>query len=75
MAGRAPGGPGTNKAQAKPKEQQFVGDARVPDLHERIRCRANEIFLERSGQSGSELDDWLQAEREILAEQQLEKKA
>jgi hypothetical protein len=34
-------------------------------LEERIRARAHEIYLERNGQDGSELDDWLQAEAEI----------
>lgn len=31
---------------------------------EEIRVRAYEIFLERGGEPGRELDDWLQAERE-----------
>jgi len=35
-------------------------------LEERIRCRAYELYVERGNQSGSELDDWLQAEEEIL---------
>ena len=30
-----------------------------------IRCRAYEICLERGGEPGRELDDWLQAEREL----------
>lgn len=30
-----------------------------------IRQRAYEIYLKRAGQSGSELEDWLQAEREL----------
>jgi hypothetical protein len=30
-----------------------------------IRRRAYEIYLERGEQPGSELDDWLQAEREL----------
>jgi hypothetical protein len=33
--------------------------------HEEIRRRAYEIYLERSEQPGRELDDWLQAEREL----------
>ena len=33
--------------------------------HEEIRRRAYEIYLERGEQQGSELDDWLQAEREL----------
>ena len=32
---------------------------------EEIRCRAYEIYLERGEQPGRELDDWLQAEREV----------
>ena len=34
-------------------------------LEEKIRLRAYEIYLERGEQSGSELDDWFQAEREL----------
>ena len=30
-----------------------------------IRIRAYEIYLQRGGQPGSELEDWLQAEREL----------
>ena len=32
---------------------------------EEIRFRAYEIYLERGEQQGNDLDDWLQAEREI----------
>ena len=32
---------------------------------EEIRLRAYEIYLERGGVPGNELDDWLQAEREL----------
>jgi hypothetical protein len=35
-------------------------------LEERIRLRAHEIYLQRGGEDGSELDDWLEAEQEIL---------
>jgi hypothetical protein len=34
-------------------------------LEEQIRRRAYELYVERGNQSGSELDDWLQAEEEI----------
>jgi hypothetical protein len=34
-------------------------------LEERIRRRAHEIYVQRGNQAGSDLDDWLQAEREI----------
>jgi hypothetical protein len=36
----------------------------APDLEE-IRLRAYEIHLERGGRPGNELEDWLQAEREL----------
>ena len=32
---------------------------------EEIRCRAYEIYLEHGEQPGHELEDWLQAEREL----------
>jgi hypothetical protein len=40
-------------------------------LEERIRRRAYELYVERGNQSGSEIDDWLQAEEEVrLAQEQ-----
>jgi len=33
--------------------------------HQEIRRRAYEIYLERNGLPGDELDDWLRAEREL----------
>jgi len=68
MAQQAPVLTGRSKAQPRPKEQQISQDAET-DLQERIRCRANEIYLERGGKHGSDLDDWLQAEKEILGQE------
>ena len=34
-------------------------------LEERIQRRPYELYVERGSKSGSELDDWLQAEEEI----------
>ena len=39
-------------------------------LEERIRRRAYELYVQQGNQSGSELDDWLQAEEEMLQAQQ-----
>jgi hypothetical protein len=39
----------------------------VAPLEERIRARAFELYVDRGNESGSELDDWLQAEEEIAA--------
>ena len=38
---------------------------RVPPTHDEVAVRAYELFLERGGRDGSDLEDWLQAEREL----------
>ncbi len=48
-------------ASARAKEPPIE---RLP-LEERIHRRAYELYVLRGNQSGSELDDWLQAEEEI----------
>ena len=50
----------------KKNAKQAFGGEDLP-LEERIRRRAHELYVERGNESGSELDDWLQAEEEILA--------
>ena len=52
MAARAIAIPKKNEPEALPLEEQ-------------IRQRAYEIYVQRAGQDGSELDDWLQAEVEL----------
>ncbi|MBO0910745.1 MAG: DUF2934 domain-containing protein [Acidobacteria bacterium] len=37
------------------------------DLEAAIRLRAYELYVERGSQPGSETEDWLSAEREVLA--------
>ena len=54
-----------SRARAPQKPQQEKERTALP-LEERIRERAHEIYLQRGGEDGSELDDWLQAEQEIL---------
>jgi hypothetical protein len=53
--------PQATPALAKTREVSLGKPAR----DEEIRRRAYEIYLERGEQSGRELDDWLQAEREL----------
>jgi hypothetical protein len=45
-------------------------------LEEQIRLRAYELYVQRGNESGSEIDDWLQAESEILMahEQEIEER-
>ena len=42
---------------------------------ERIRRRAYELYVRRGNQSGSELDDWLQAEKEFLQDDAIDEEA
>ena len=49
--------PATARAKELPSENL--------SLEEQIQRRAYELYVERGNQSGSELDDWLQAEEEI----------
>lgn len=64
------------KAQA-PRQQAQEPQAQQPhaaplspceDLHVLIAKRAYELYGERGYRGGSALDDWLEAEREILSQ-------
>jgi hypothetical protein len=39
-------------------------------IEERIERRAYELYVQRGNQSGSELEDWLQAEAEVRQTQE-----
>jgi hypothetical protein len=54
--------PATARAKELPSENL--------SLEGQIQRRAYELSVERGNQSGSELDDWLQAETEILKSQE-----
>ena len=51
------------KGASKPAKNQEAVDA--PNLEERIRVRAYELYLQRRGQGGSSEQDWLQAAAEM----------
>ena len=53
--------PQATSTQAEPGEASIGNWAR----DEEIRHRAYEIYLERGEQPGRELDNWLEAEREL----------
>jgi len=40
--------------------------AKIPPTREDIALRAYQIYLERGGALGNELEDWIRAERELL---------
>jgi len=51
-----------------PKTSESLQMESLP-LEERIRQRAHEIWLQNGGPPGTELIDWLEAEKELLEEQ------
>ena len=53
-----------------PDSAQLAAQSHI-DLENRIRARAHEIWLSRrnTGGRGTALEDWLEAEREVLGEQ------
>lgn len=87
MATKSPGTPRkTTSRKSTAKQSNTVtpirefssenGSAQVsPELHEEIRLRAYELYLERGGQHGYDQEDWSRAEREILSKYQREKTA
>ena len=58
---------GSTGLHTTPTQAAETGEAMVgnPAPDENIRRRAYEICLERGGQPGRELNDWLKAEREL----------
>jgi len=57
--------PMTPKPQAKPQTSTAPASKKGPTLDD-VRNRAHELFLARGGIHGYDVDDWLQAERELL---------
>jgi Protein of unknown function (DUF2934) len=55
-------------SDATPTGDRNRSDTPQPSRLSRIAQRAHEIYDRRGGQDGKDLDDWLQAEREIDAE-------
>jgi hypothetical protein len=56
------------KKQKTPKavnQPPTSGDTAVQPTIDAIAKRAHEIYLARGGTHGSDLDDWLQAERQL----------
>jgi len=55
--------------KTKPFVKQAGGSDALP-LEEQVRLRAHQLYIERGNESGSEMDDWLQAEDELSAAQE-----
>lgn len=52
-----------------PLAKAAAAAAQLP-LEERVEKRAYELYVLRGNESGSEMDDWLQAEDEIRGEEE-----
>jgi len=65
-----PGAPASTPAQAATPTAAPTHQPLSPcdDLHILIAKRAHELYSERGYRHGSALDDWLEAEREILSQ-------
>ena len=62
----AEAGTKVTKSVSKPaKAKAVVG---TPNLEEKIRVRAYELYLQRGGQGGSPEQDWLQAVSEVYGQ-------
>jgi hypothetical protein len=55
------------QAPAAQSVSEVPQSAQAINLDEEIRRRAYELYLERGGATGDQHQDWLTAEREILA--------
>jgi hypothetical protein len=55
-----------SKLHVAPRATRKPRTAKAAPTLEQIQVRAYEIYLERHGAPGSQIDDWLQAERELL---------
>jgi hypothetical protein len=65
----------TTKKSTEPKAGKPVASTtsgvttvttRTVDLQDAIRERAYEIYEQRGGQHGADLEDWVRAEREVI---------
>jgi len=56
----------SRKSEKKSQNRKTNGTLEAASLREQIESRAHEIYLYRGAEPGHELDDWLQAEREIM---------
>jgi DUF2934 family protein len=64
MASKAKNNDSSERAEAQEQDRSLA-----LTREENIRRRAYEIYLDRGGEPGHDLADWLQAERDLTADQ------
>ncbi len=68
---------GNEKGRRAPDYPRAIGEKEIPmgsvpsedrgDLQRRISMRAFELYVEHGCQDGHDLEDWLEAERQVLS--------
>lgn len=53
-----------NEENVEKPQEKLIGDE---EAQAKISLRAYEIYLSRGSEPGGEMEDWLQAENEVLA--------
>ncbi|HKS81698.1 MAG TPA: DUF2934 domain-containing protein [Candidatus Acidoferrales bacterium] len=53
------------KTETAPSSPKDTAAPHLQPTHEAIALRAHQIFLDRGCEHGHDVDDWLQAEREV----------
>ena len=53
------------QGESREPKRQAVGDITRPITDDQVAERAHELCVTRGAQDGADLDDWLQAEREL----------
>ena len=56
----------TSKLHVAPRATRKPRTTKTAPTPEQIQVRAYEIYLERQGAPGNQIEDWLQAERELI---------
>ena len=56
-------------ANSKPRQPRSIKTAQSSDIENRIRRRAYQLYEQRGSVDGFALDDWFQAEAEVLKAQ------
>jgi hypothetical protein len=54
--------------QVAPRATRKPRTSKAAPTLDQIQARAYEIYLERRGAPGSQIEDWLRAERELVSE-------
>jgi hypothetical protein len=70
MAQSAPQGPMRQMSEYKTVKKSSLGGTHQPDeqFYARVAKKAYELFEQRGGDHGHDVDDWLKAERMVVEE-------